>query len=94
MNPVKVFVRGDKNLMFYEPLLRGMIMTKQDRVINYLSRGKTLSQDSAFSMFEVANLRATISDIKPTLRSQGFNVVTSVGRNGETRYGLSSRRSK
>jgi hypothetical protein len=37
-------------------------------------------------MFEVANLRATISDIKPTLKSQGFNVVTSVGRHGETRY--------
>ena len=40
-------------------------MTKQDRVINYLTKGKTLSQDSAYSMFEVGNLRATISDIKP-----------------------------
>ncbi len=69
-------------------------LTKQDRVINYLRKGKTLSQDSAFSMFEVGNLRATISDIKPMLRSQGFNIVTSVGRNGETRYGLSSRKSK
>jgi hypothetical protein len=69
-------------------------LTKQDRVINYLRKGKTLSQDSAFSMFEVGNLRATISDIKPTLKSQGFSVVTSVGRNGETRYGLSSRKSK
>ena len=44
-------------------------MTKQDRVINYLRRGRTLSQDSAYSMFEVGNLRATISDIKPTLKS-------------------------
>jgi hypothetical protein len=61
-------------------------MTKQDKVFNYLTRGKSLSQDSAYSMFEVANLRATISDIKPTLKSQGFNVVTSVGRHGETRY--------
>ena len=43
-------------------------MTKQDKVLNYLTRGKTLSQDSAYSMFDVGNLRATISDIKPTLK--------------------------
>lgn len=67
-------------------------MTKQDKVINYLTRGKTLSQDSAYSLFDVANLRATISDIKPSLRSQGFSVVTSVGRNGETRYAAVSRK--
>lgn len=65
-------------------------MTKQDRVINYLSRGKTLSQDSAESMFEVANLRATISDIRPLLKSQGFNITRMTGRNGETRYGVSA----
>lgn len=68
--------------------------TKQDRVINYLRRGKTLSQDSAWSMFDVGNLRATISDIKPTLRSQGFSVIRSTGRNGETRYGLVSQKNK
>lgn len=62
--------------------------SKQDKVINYLQKGKTLSQDSAYSMFNVGNLRATISDIKPTLRSQGFTVVRSVGRRGETRYGI------
>lgn len=69
------------------------VVSKQDRVINYLRSGKTLSQDSAYSMFDVGNLRATISDIKPMLRTRGFNVVTSVGRNGETRYGL-TRKSK
>lgn len=63
-------------------------VTKQDRVINYLSRGKTLSQDSAYSMFEVGNLRATMSDIKPILRNRGFNIVRNTGRNGETRYGI------
>ena len=63
-------------------------MTKQDRVINYLSRGRTLSQDSAYSMFEVGNLRATISDIKPTLKKSGLTVVRSTGRQGETRYGV------
>ena len=39
-------------------------------------------------MFEVGNLRATISDIKPIVTKNGFNVVRSTGRNGETRYGL------
>lgn len=63
-------------------------MTKQDRVINYLSRGRTLSQDSAYSMFEVGNLRATVSDIKPIASKRGFTVHRTVGRNGETRYGL------
>lgn len=68
-----------------------MIITKQSRVAHYLINGKTLSQDSAFSMFGVGNLRATISDIKPFLKSQGFNVVTKTGRQGETRYGVVSR---
>lgn len=63
-------------------------VTKQERVMNYLLRGKTLSQDSASSMFDVGNLRATISDIKPMIRSRGFVISKSVGRNGETRYGL------
>lgn len=63
-------------------------MTKQDKVINYLTKGKTLSQNSAYSMFDVGNLRATISDIKPIVTKSGFNVVRSTGRNGETRYGL------
>jgi hypothetical protein len=69
-------------------------MTKQDRVINYLRKGKTLSQDSAASMFEVGNLRATISDIRPTLKSQGFSVVRTTGRSGETRYGATATATK
>lgn len=68
------------------------LMTKQDKVLNYLTRGKTLSQDSAYSMFEVGNLRATISDIKPALKKSGFTVVRSTGRQGETRYGASKTR--
>lgn len=63
-------------------------LTKQQRVINYLTKGKTLSQDSAASMFDVGNLRATISDIKPLMSKQGFNIVRNIGRNGETRYGV------
>ena len=67
------------------------VVSKQDRVMNYLMRGKTLSQDSASSLFGVGNLRATISDIRPTLKSNGFNVYSTTGRYGETRYGVTSR---
>lgn len=69
-------------------------MTKQDRVLNYIVKGRTLSQDSAASMFEVGNLRATISDIKPLLKSQGFTVTRSTGRQGETRYGATATQSR
>jgi hypothetical protein len=69
-------------------------LTKQDRVVNYLCKGRTLSQDSAYNMFDVANLRATISDVKPILRTKGFNIVRSTGKNGETRYGITNRKSK
>ena len=51
-------------------------------------RGKTLSQDSANSMFGVGNLRATISDIKPYFEAEGYSVVSTTGRKGETRYGV------
>lgn len=74
-------------------------MTKQAKVMNYLSKGKTLSQDSAYSMFNVGNLRATISDIKPLITKNGFAISRTTGRKGETRYGLvpsstTSRKSK
>lgn len=67
-------------------------VTKQDKVLNYLSKGKTLSADSAYNMFGVANLRATVSDIKDTAHSMGFNVYRTTGRHGETRYGFTSRK--
>lgn len=70
------------------------MVTKQDRVMNYLRKGRTLSQDSAYSMFEVGNLRATISDIKPMLKSQGYIVTKTTGRQGETRYGVTSKKSR
>jgi hypothetical protein len=63
-------------------------VSKQQRVMNYLVKGKTLSQDSAHSMFGVGNLRATISDIRPLLEASGYSVVRTTGRKGETRYGL------
>jgi len=69
-------------------------LSKQDRVINHLLKGKTLSQDSAWSMFKVANIRATISDIKPFLKSKGYSIIKNTGRLGETRYGLVSRKNR
>jgi hypothetical protein len=69
-------------------------ISKQDKVIRYLTKGKTLSQDSAYNMFEVGNLRATMSDIKPIVTKQGYNIIRKAGRGGETRYGLVRRTTK
>ena len=41
-------------------------------------------------MFGVGNLRATISDVKPMLEAEGYSVVRTTGRKGETRYGVTS----
>lgn len=71
-----------------------MTITKQDKVFNYLSKGNTLSQNSAYSMFGVGNLRATISDIKPEAKKNGFKIVRTVGRTGETRYGFTGSKSR
>tara|TARA_A100001201_G_scaffold35411_2_gene37498 strand:- start:3233 stop:3442 length:210 start_codon:yes stop_codon:yes gene_type:complete len=65
-----------------------MTLTKQDKVIRYLSTGRTLSQESAYNMFGVGNLRATISDIG----SLGYHVVRTTGRQGESRYGLTTKK--
>lgn len=70
------------------------VLSKQDKVLNYLSKGKTLSHDSAYNMFGVANLRATISDIKEHAADMGFSVFRTTGRYGETRYGFTKKRSR
>ena len=49
---------------------------------------------SAFSMFGVGNLRATVSDIKEHAHSMGLHVFRTTGRHGETRYGLTKKRSR
>lgn len=61
------------------------ILTKQDKVVRFLSSGKTLSANSAESMFGVSNLRATISDIH---RHLGYQIKRTTGRSGESRYGF------
>jgi|DEB0MinimDraft_10_1074344.scaffolds.fasta_scaffold372878_1 hypothetical protein len=57
--------------------------SKQSRLFNYLSRGKTVSSESALSMFGVRNLRATISDLRD---ATGVDITWYTGRHGETRY--------
>lgn len=60
--------------------------TKQGRLLSYLQRGLSVSSASARSMFGVANLRATVND----LRNAGHHITWYTGRKGETRYYIPS----
>ena len=62
-------------------------LTKKRRVINYLSSGKGLTPAEARSRFGVANLRATISDIRSMVEAYGnWEITTEETSNGSTRY--------
>ena len=62
-------------------------MTKKRRVINYLASGKGLTPAEAKSRFGVANLRATISDIRDMVEAHGNWEITSTPTStGKTRY--------
>ena len=62
-------------------------LTKKRRVINYLASGKGLAPAEARSRFGVANLRATISDIRSMVEQYGnWEIVTEDTSNGSTRY--------
>jgi len=62
-------------------------LTKKRRVINYLSSGKGLTPAEARSRFGVANLRATISDIRSMVEAHGnWEISTEGTANGSTRY--------
>ena len=62
-------------------------MTKKRRVINYLASGKGLTPAEAKSRFGVANLRATISDIREMVEAHGNWEITSESTSsGKTRY--------
>jgi len=62
-------------------------MSKKRRVINYLSKGKGITANEARSKFGVANLRATISDIKNTVEEYGnWAIVSEETPTGKTRY--------
>ena len=62
-------------------------MTKKRRVINYLASGKGLTEGEARSRFGVANLRATVSDIREMVEAHGNWEITSESTStGKTRY--------
>lgn len=56
--------------------------TKQGRLLAYLQRGLSVSANSASKMFDIANLSATVND----LRRAGYDVTWYTGRGGVTRY--------
>ena len=62
-------------------------MTKKRRVINYLAAGKGLTEAEARSRFGVANLRATISDIRDMVEAHGnWEITSEPTTTGKTRY--------
>ena len=62
-------------------------MTKKRRVINYLASGKGLTEGEARSRFGVANLRATISDIREMVEAHGnWEITSEPTSSGKTRY--------
>jgi hypothetical protein len=64
-------------------------ISKKQRVMDFLGSGKTLTSGEARSRFGVANLRATISDIRSTVEKYGnWNVWSEETSTGKTRYGM------
>jgi len=62
-------------------------LSKKRRVINYLASGKGLTPAEARSRFGVANLRATISDIRDLVEAYGnWQIVSEATASGSTRY--------
>ena len=63
--------------------------TKKVRVMEYLAKGNDITPKQAYSRFGVANLRATISDVKKTVEAYGNWEITSRKlNNGTTCYGM------
>jgi hypothetical protein len=63
--------------------------SKKSQVLEYLHSGRGLTASQARRMFDVANFRATISNIKEQVERYGnWRIVTSENRDGETRYSL------
>ena len=61
-------------------------ISKKRRVMDHLAKGNTLTANQARSRFGVANIRATMSDIKSTVEAYGNWEVTT----GETPSGLTT----
>ena len=56
-------------------------ISKKRKVINYMSRGRSITPAQARRLFGVQNLRATISDIRETVGQYGnWEIVNEDGR--------------
>jgi hypothetical protein len=62
-------------------------MSQNDRLVRYLSSGRTISAREARSRFGIRNLRARVND----LRNEGFCVYTNRGERTTYRLGRPSR---
>ena len=64
-------------------------ISKKRRVMDYLSKGNTLSAAQASSKFGVKNFRALISNIKSQVEQYGnWSVYTDETPSGKTSYGM------
>ena len=69
--------------------------TKIQRVCNYLSRGNTLTEGKARSMFKIRNVRATMSDLREAFDTFGHRMdVVRETKKGRTFYRLQNTRSR
>lgn len=65
--------------------------SKSRKVVDYLASGRTLTAGQAAARFGVANLRATISDIKSVVEAYGNHEITvEETATGKTAYGMRS----
>ena len=62
-------------------------MTQNDRLVRYLSTGRSISAAQARTRFGIRNLRARVND----LRSEGFCVYTNRGETTTYRMGRPTR---
>ena len=63
--------------------------SKKARLMLHLAKGNDITAKQAYSRFGVANLRATISNIKDTAEAYGnWEVTTRTLDNGATCYGM------
>ena len=61
------------------------------KVVDYLASGKTLTAAQAKARFGVANLRATISDIRSVVEAYGnHEIFSETTATGKTAYGMRS----
>lgn len=65
------------------------VQSKKRSVINYLASGRSLTQERAYRLFGVRNLRATISDVREQVEKYGnWRIVRDENRSGDSSYSM------